>query len=59
MEKNLIEIKLDKKTFSVTALTGKSDEKDYWITVSPVKRHEVVLRVITSKKSCVNTVISG
>jgi hypothetical protein len=48
MEKEFIDIKLDKNKFSVISLTDQSDEKNYWLTTSPVKRlqHIEVLRRI-------------
>jgi hypothetical protein len=48
MENKFFDIKLDKNQFSVVSLTDKSDEKEYWLTTSPIKRlqHIEVLRRI-------------
>jgi hypothetical protein len=48
MEKEFIDIKLDKNHFSVISITDQSDEKNYWLAASPIKRlqHIEVLRRI-------------
>jgi len=48
MEKEFIDIKIDKSHLSVISLTDPSDEKDYWLKTSPIKRlqHIEVLRRI-------------
>ena len=46
MDKKLINIKIDKKFFSVGSLSDQSDDKDYWFAKSPIERmrHIEVLR---------------
>ncbi len=48
MEKELVDIKLDKRYFSVVSLSDKSDDKDYWLARDPIERlrHIEVLRRI-------------
>lgn len=48
MDKELIDIKMDKKFFSVVSLSDKSDDKDYWLHRNPIERmqHIEVLRRI-------------
>jgi hypothetical protein len=48
MDKNLINIKLDKKAFSVASLSDGLTDKDYWLSVEPIERlrHIEVLRRI-------------
>jgi hypothetical protein len=48
MDKELIDIKMDKKSFSVVSLTDQSDDKDYWFHRDPIERmqHIEVLRRI-------------
>jgi hypothetical protein len=48
MDKELIDIKMDKKSFSVVSLSDKSDDKDYWLHRNPIERmqHIEVLRRI-------------
>ena len=48
MDKKLIDIKLDKKFFSVISLSDQLNEKDYWLSRSPIERmkHIEVLRRI-------------
>ena len=48
MDKELINIKLDKNSFSVISLSEQANETNYWLTVSPAKRlqHMEVLRRI-------------
>ena len=48
MDKELIDIKIDKKFFSVVSLTDPSDDKDYWFHRDPIERlrHIEVLRRI-------------
>ncbi|MFQ5771332.1 MAG: hypothetical protein ACE5HX_12395 [bacterium] len=33
---------MDKTAFSVTSLNDSSDEKEYWLTLSPIKRLEAI-----------------
>ena len=49
MNKKLIDIKLDKRFFSVVSLSDQSDDKDYWFSEDPIERmrHIEVLRRIT------------
>ena len=48
MDKELIDIKIDKKVFSVVSLSDQSDDKDYWLCRDPAERmqHIEVLRRI-------------
>ena len=48
MEKELIDIKLDRSSFSVISVSEQGNETNYWLTVSPAKRlqHMEVLRRI-------------
>ena len=48
MDKELIDIKIDKKFFSVVSLSDQSDDKDYWFLRDPIERiqHIEVLRRI-------------
>ena len=48
MEKEFIDIKLDKSSFSVISLSEQHSEANYWLTASPVQRlqHMEVLRRI-------------
>ena len=48
MEKELVDIRLDKSCFSVISLKEKSEDINYWLTVSPVDRlkHIEMLRRI-------------
>ena len=48
MDKELIDIKLDKNYFSVISVSEQANETNYWLTVSPAKRlqHMEVLRRI-------------
>jgi hypothetical protein len=48
MDKELIDIKIDKKFFSVVSLSDQSDDKDYWFHRDPIERmqHIEVLRRI-------------
>lgn len=48
MDKKFIDLKMDKKIFSVAALSNPSDDKNYWFSVSPMDRirHIEVLRRI-------------
>lgn len=48
MDRESIDIKLDKKSFSVISLSDQSGDKDYWHSMSPVERlrHVEVLRRI-------------
>lgn len=48
MKKELIDIKLDKKMFSVVSLSDQSDDKKYWLTKTPLyrMRHMETLRRI-------------
>ena len=48
MDKELINIKLDKNSFSVISVSEQANETNYWLTVSPAKRfqHMEVLRRI-------------
>ena len=48
MEKELIDIQLDKNHFSVISLSERSKDTNYWLTVSPVdrlKQMEVLRRI--------------
>ena len=38
MNKELIDVKIDKKIFSVVTLTEPSDDKDYWLSQKPIER---------------------
>ena len=48
MNKELNDVKIDKKIFSVTALSDQSDDKNYWFDKTPVERlrHIEMLRRI-------------
>ena len=48
MEKKLINIKLDKRFFSVVSLSDQLNDKDYWLSRNPIERmqHIEVLRRI-------------
>lgn len=48
MENNLIDLKIDKRIFSVVSLSDKSNDKDYWLVRTPIDRvrHIEVLRRI-------------
>ncbi|MEK7274379.1 MAG: hypothetical protein AAB110_03900 [Candidatus Desantisbacteria bacterium] len=48
MDKELINIKIDKRFFSVVSLSDQSDDKDYWFAKDPIERmrHIEVLRRI-------------
>ena len=48
MDKELIDIKIEKKFFSVVSLSDQSDDKDYWFHKDPIERmqHIEVLRRI-------------
>jgi len=48
MDKKLIDIKLDKRFFSVISLSDQLNDKDYWLSRSPIERmqHIEVLRRI-------------
>jgi hypothetical protein len=48
MDKELIDIKLDKRFFSVASLSDQLDDKDYWFSMDPIERmrHIEVLRRI-------------
>ena len=48
MDKELIDVKIDKRYLSVASLSEKSDEKDYWLSRKPIERlrHIEVLRRI-------------
>ena len=48
MDKELLNIKIDKKFFSVVSLSDQSDDKDYWFLREPIERiqHIEVLRRI-------------
>ena len=46
MDKELVDVKMDKKFFSVVSLSDQSDDKDYWFARNPIERmrHIEVLR---------------
>jgi hypothetical protein len=48
MDTELIDIKIDKKSFSVVSLSDQPDDKDYWSNKNPIERirHIEVLRRI-------------
>jgi hypothetical protein len=48
MDKGLIDVKIDKKFFSVVSLSDRSDDKDFWFDMDPIERmrHIEVLRRI-------------
>ena len=48
MDKELIDVKLNKRHFSVVSLSELADDKGYWLSVDPIKRirHIEVLRRI-------------
>jgi hypothetical protein len=48
MDKNLIDIKLDKKVFSVVSLSDELTDKAFWLSKEPIERlrHIEVLRRI-------------
>jgi hypothetical protein len=48
MEKELIDLKIDKRMFSVVSLSDQSDDKDYWLAKTPADRlrHIEILRRI-------------
>jgi hypothetical protein len=48
MDKKLIDVKIDKKFFSVLSLSDQSDDKDFWFAMHPIERmrHIEVLRRI-------------
>lgn len=48
MGKELIDLKMDKKMFSVVSLSDQSDDKDYWLAKTPIDRirHIEILRRI-------------
>ena len=48
MDKELINIKIDKRFFSVGSLSDQSDDKEYWFARNPIERmrHIEVLRRI-------------
>jgi len=48
MDKELIDVKIDKKFFSVMSLSDQSDDKDIWFAMDPIERmrHIEVLRRI-------------
>ena len=48
MDKDLLDVKLDKKFFSVVSLSDRSDYGDYWFARDPIERlrHIEVLRRI-------------
>jgi hypothetical protein len=48
MDNELIDIKLDKKSFSVISLSDQSGDKIYWLSRTPIERlkHIEVLRRI-------------
>jgi hypothetical protein len=48
MDKELIDVKIDKKFFSVVSLSDQSDDKDFWFDMDPIERmrHIEVLRRI-------------
>lgn len=48
MEKELFDLKIDKKSFSVASLRDSSDDQDYWFGQNPIERlkHIEILRRI-------------
>lgn len=38
MDKELIDIKLDKKSFSIISLSDQSGDKTYWLSRTPIER---------------------
>lgn len=48
MDKELFDVKIDKRFFSVESLSDQSDDKDYWFSRNPIERmrHIEVLRRI-------------
>jgi len=48
MEKELIDLKINKRYFSVGTLSDQSDDKDYWLARDPIERlrHIELLRRI-------------
>jgi hypothetical protein len=48
MDKEFIDIKIDKRFFSVVSLSDQLDDKDYWFSKNPIERmrHIEVLRRI-------------
>jgi hypothetical protein len=48
MDKELIDVKINKKFFSVVSLSDQSDDKDFWFAMDPIERmrHIEILRRI-------------
>jgi len=48
MDKELIDVKIDKKFFSVVSLSDQSDDKNFWLDMDPIERmrHIEILRRI-------------
>jgi len=48
MDRELIDIKIDKRFFSVMSLSDQLDDKDYWFAKAPIERmrHIEILRRI-------------
>ncbi len=48
MDRELIDIKIDKRFFSVVSLSDQSNDKDFWFAMDPIERmrHIEVLRRI-------------
>ena len=48
MNKELIDIKIDKRFFSVVSLSDQADDKNYWFNKDPIERirHIEILRRI-------------
>jgi hypothetical protein len=48
MDKEFIDVKINKKSFSVLSLLDQSDDKDFWFAMDPIERlrHIEVLRRI-------------
>ena len=48
MDNELIDIKIDKRFFSVVSLSDQPDDKDYWLNKDPIERirHIEILRRI-------------
>ncbi len=38
MDKELFDVKIDKRFFSVVSLSDQSDDKDYWFSRNPIER---------------------
>ena len=55
MDKELLNIKIDKKFFSVVSLSDQSDDKDYWFLREPIERiqHIEVLKSINYRHSAI------